>query len=255
MKMVSSTIPGEWQLALPESLVAGAGPYSAALASILGTVVTPLDQLYAGPARNAAGGYSLILENVAQALLVIPEDMTPGDALQCHEAVWVWIEKLSPGGVEHEVRFLLILPESASNGYEEALAVGLCVPVIDPATTGYAVWRRSGELLDLLELIAATRPMDLVGFRGRRSGDFKWLALAALRAAVMGDDPGAIGTAARAVLDAFEGAESHLDSFCRPPTHLHGNHLRKWLKAGVTGQVTQDWCTTGRKQLFRWLAD
>jgi len=252
---MQSPIPNEWQLVPPESVVVGAGPYTAALASILGTVGIPFDRFHAGPVPNAGGGYPRVLDSVRQALLVAPEDMAPGETLRCHQAVWGWIEKLSSAGDQHELRFLFILPGSVSAEYEEALAVGLCVPEIDPATTGHAVWRRSGGLFELLELIAATRPTDLVRLKARRSADRKRLALANLRVAVMDDDVAAICAAVRAVMDAFKGKEYHLDLFCRPPSHRHGNLLRGWLNAGVTGPVTQHWCTTGRGQLAGWLVD
>ena len=252
---MQSEVPYEWQLVPPESVVVGVGTYTRALASILGTIVLPFDRLHAGPAPNAGGGYPRVLENVRQVLLVVPEDMAPADAMRCHRAVWGWIEKLSSAGDQHDLRFLFILPETASAGYEEALAVGLCVPVIDPATTGHAVWHRSGELSTLLKLIAAIRPMDIVRLKARRFADRRRRALAGLRIAVMGDAPETVLAAVLAVLDAFRGMEYHLDLFCRPPSHRHGNLLRGWLNAGVTGPVTQDWCAIGRGQLPAWLAD
>lgn len=252
---MSFPIPDELRYAPPESLVAGVGPYSAVMAAILGTVAIPFDRLHAGPESNSCGGYPRVLEALRRALLVVPEGMSTSEALQCHQSVWDWVGKLSSGGDQHDLAFLFVLPENASRGFEEALAVGLSVPMIHPATTGHAVWRRSGALSELLDLVATTRPMDLLSLMARRVVDVKRLALTRLCVAVAQDDPTAIVAAVQAVLGAFHAAEYHLDLFCGPPSHRHGNLLRAWLNAGVTGPVTQDWCATGRNQLSVWLAE
>lgn len=218
-------------------------------------MVIPFDQLHAGPESNLGGGYPRVLENIKQGFLVVSEDMSPADALRCHKSIWNWIGKLSSAGDQHELAFLFVLPENASKEFEDALAVGICVPMIDPAATGHGVWRCSGEFSELLDLVTATHPMDLLPLMARRSADSRRLALTRLRAAAMHDDPTAIGAAVQAVVDAFSAAEHRLDLFCRPPSHRHGNLLRTWLNAGVTGRVTPDWYITGKNQLPAWLVE
>lgn len=51
-------IPDEWRCAPPESLVAGTGPYTAALGFILGTVDIPFDRLHADPEPNSGDEYT-----------------------------------------------------------------------------------------------------------------------------------------------------------------------------------------------------
>ncbi len=250
-----SPIPDEWQYVPPASLVAGGGSYAVALASILGTMAIAFDGLHAGPAPNASGGYPLVLQNLKQAFLVVPEDMSAADALRCHQSIWDWVGKLSSAGDQHELAFVFILPGNASKGYEEALAIGLSVPAIDPVATGHAVWPRSGALSGLLDLVTTMLSMDLLPLKARRAVDGKRLALKRLRVAVTQNDPMAIQATAHAVLNAFQAAEYNLDLFCRPPSHRHGNLLRGWLNALVTGHVTQDWCDTGRDQLAAWLVE
>lgn len=252
---MSFSIQDEWGYAPPESLVAGVGCYSAALAFTLGTVAIPFDRLHAGPESNSGGGFPRVLEDLKHAFLVVPEHMSATDVLRCHQSIWNWIEKLTSAGDQHELAFLFVLPNNVSKGYEEALAVGLSVPAIDPGATGHAIWRRSGGLLELLDLINATRPMDLLPLMARRTADSKRLALTRLRVAATHDDPTAIGDAVLAVCDAFYAGEYHLDLFCRPPSHRHGNLLRAWLNAGVTGPVTPDWYITGKNQLAAWLVE
>jgi len=248
-----SRIPDELRYKSPESLVVGIGAYSAALASIMGSVAMAFDQIHDGPEPDIGGGYPRVLDNLKRVFFVVSDDMSAAEALRCHQAIWNWVEKLSCAGDQHDLVFIFILPATASKEYEDALAVGLCVPEIVPATTGHAVWRSSGTLLGLLDLVTATRPMDLLPLMARRTVDAKRLALARLRVVIMQNDYAVIREAAQAVLDAFHSAEYHLDLFCRPPSHRHGNLLREWLHADVTGPVTHDWCATGRNQIADWL--
>jgi hypothetical protein len=252
---MTHSIPDEWQCHPPEAIVAGDGSYTTVLAGVLGAAVLPLDGLHAGPEPNPDGGYPRVLDSLKRVFLVVQEDMSATDALRCHRAVWDWVEKLSSAKVEQNLAFIFVLPEHAAMDYEDALAVGLSVPAIDAATTGHAVWRRSGTLPELINLVAAIQPQDLVRLLARRKNDGKRLALGKLRIAAAQDDPVATRAAAQAVLDAFHLAKVHLDLFCRPPEHAHGHCLRRWLDACVTDPVTPDWCETGRTQLAVWLDD
>lgn len=248
------SLPGDWQTSPPQSLVVGDGPYTAALATLLGTASIPLALLNAPPEPNERGGYTRVLNELERVFLVVPEDMQPAEALHCHHSLWGLVEKLSSAGDHHDLAFLFILPPDASRSYEEGLAIGLAVPEIDPATTGHAVWRRSGPLSGLLDLVASIQPMDLPPLRARQARDTRHAALARMRAAIAQDSPSVGKEAARAVLDAFLDHEYHLDQFCRPPWHSHGNLLRTWLGASVTSPVTQDWWAASKQHVPEWLA-
>lgn len=248
-----SPIPNRWRCDPPESLVAGDGPYAVALALVVGAEAIRLEDLRAGPEPNDAGGYPQVFENLTRAFLVVPESMSAAEVLRCHQAVWEWFIKLAPGGDQHELAFVFILPPDASKGLEDALAAGLGIARIVTATTGHAVWRRSGSLLELLDLLASIRPMDLLLLRARRTADIKHAAIAKLLAAAAKADSIAIREAARKVWDAFSGREYLLDVFCRPPSHRNGNLLRSWLKKTVTETATQEGWLEERKQLAAWL--
>ncbi len=250
---MSSTVLNEWQYNPPESVVVGCGSYSAALASILGTVPLPFDELHAGPEPDTDGSYECLLENLKHVLLVVSNEMAAAETLRCHQSLWRWVEKLSSAGCQHDLAFLFVLLENTSEQYEHALAIGLSVPAIHPPTTGHAVWRRSGSLPELLDLVAATQSMDLLQLTARRAVDIKRLALARLQSAVGRDDLNDLQGAVQAVFQTFRGNEYEFDLFCRPPSHRNGNLLRRWLTVAVTGTVTQDWWTTGKSQLTSWL--
>ena len=247
-------IPNQWRYAPPESLVVGDGAYAAVLASVFAAEVITLDNLRNGPQSNDDGGYPQVFENLARVYLVMAERMSAADALQCHEAAWDWVVKLAPARDQHELAFVFILTADDSKEFEEALAAGLGLAKIDPASTGHAVWRCSGSLTELLDVLANIQPMDLVPIRARRAADIKHTALARLCATVAVDDATAVREAACEVLAAFSGSEYLLDVFCRPPSHQHGNLLRGWLNAAVTEPVTQQGWMEKTEQLTAWLA-
>ncbi len=247
-------IPVEWKCNLPESLVVGDGPYAAVLASITESAILPSEHLHAGPAPDGEGGYPLVLDSLRRALLVVSDDMSAAEALRCHSSLWRWVEDLSSAGDQHDLAVVFVMPATAGREYEDALAVGLYVPAIDPKTTGHGVWRQTDTLMALIELAAAIRPMDALSLRGRRCCDAKRLALAQLRIAAEQGDGTAISAAAKSVQESFCDAEYHLDLFCNAPSHQNANLLRRWLSAGVTSAVTQDWCAEGQRNIPTWLA-
>ena len=249
----SLPIPAEWLSAPPETLVVGSGPYAAALAFALGTNSFPMDDLDVGPQPTMDGGFPQVFEKLKRALLVVGENISAAEAIQCHGSIWSWLEKLASAGDQHELSFIFVLPAGASTEYERALAIGLGVAGIDSATTGHSVWRRSGSLTELLEVVSRTRPMDLLPLRARRLADTRHAALAALLATFLDGDRSKAEAAARQALAVFSGHEHHLDIFCRPPSHRHGNLLRNWLRAAVTDGVTPEWLSTGTNQLPEWL--
>jgi len=247
-------IPNEWLVDRAETLLAGDGPYAAALATVLGTVPIPLEHLKTGPKANNDGGFPQVLEGLARAILVVSESMSAADALECHQAVWAWVGKLAPAGDQHELAFVFILPPDAADEFEDGLAAGFGLSKIDPATNGHAVWGCSGSLPELLGLLASIRPMDLIPLRAHRAADAKHAAMARLRATVAADNAAAVRAAAREVLAAFSGCEYLLDVFCRPPSHQHGNLLRSWLNGTVTESITPKEWLEKTKNLAGWLA-
>jgi len=251
--MMHSRIPEQLLASPPESLVAGDGPYAAALATVLGTECLHLDQLQAGPASNPDGKYPLVFEDLARAVLVVRESTSAAEALRSHESVWRWVAKLAPDGDQHELAFLFVVPPETSNGFEDALAAGLSLDRIVPATTGHAVWRRSGSLQEMIEVLSQIRPMDLLPLKARRAADGKRSALAKLRKAAAQREFSTARDAARDVLDAFSGREYLLDIFCAPPNHQNGNLLRSWLRKAVTEAVTPEAWITQRQQVAGWL--
>jgi hypothetical protein len=234
--------------------VLGDGQYAAALAFVIGGASIGLDELHAGPQPNQGGGFPQVFEKLVRAFLVVPEVMSGGEALQCHQAVWRWVEKLSPAGDQHDLAFVFILAPSASREFEQALAAPLGLPGIDPTTTGHAVWRQPGTLTSLIDLLAAIQPRDLVFLRARQTADLKRAALVRLREGAAQGDSTATRNAAREVLATFSGREYLLDVFCRPPSHQHGNLVRAWLRRAAMEPVTQDGWWKERNQLGVWLA-
>ncbi len=245
-------IPPHWRYAPPESLVVGKGAYAAALASVFKAEAITFENLRDGLKWINDSSYPQVLSDLARVFLVMSGSMSAADALQCHEAVWDWVGRLAPAGDQHELVFVFILTSDESKEFEDALAVGLSIAEIDPATTGHAVWRSSGALTELVCLLASVQPMDLLPLRARRTSDVKYATLERLRATVSRSDATAVRDAAREVLVAFSGSEYLLDVFCRPPSHRHGNLLRKWLTVTVTESVTQHWMEEA-KQLTGWL--
>lgn len=245
----SARIPENWLSSPPESLVLGSGPYASALAFVLEAGLLDCETLEAGPAEN--DGYPQVLEKLERILLVVGNGMPAADALRHHRAAWEWVGKLSPAGDQHELAFLFVLPPDASQALEESLAVGLGIPEFDPKSTGHAVWRMSGSLESLLSGLAGTRPLDLPPLRARQAADVARVALRKLQQAA---DSHSMREAARAVLSVFSGREYHLDLFCRPPSHRHGNLLRGWLHTVVTSEVTPGSLEEGNHP-SQWLAD
>lgn len=221
---------------------------------VLGSGMISLDALRGGSLADAGGVNPRVLEDLRRVLLVVPSHFAAADTLRCHKSVWEWVSTLSSAGDQHELAFIFVLPPEASSADEGGLALGLSVDFISPLSTGHAVWRQSGSLDELLALLNQTRPMDLLPLKARRAADAKRNALAQLRAASLQDDPSLAVRAAKTVLDVFAGMEHSLDIYCCPPSHQHGNHLRTWLRALVTGNVTpQQWMST-KQQFNDWVA-
>lgn len=247
-------VPQEWFTNPPRTLVIGSGPFARALTGIFAAGSLDFNVLTADPASDEDGGYPRVLERLERVCLVADERISGSEALQLHGATWEWVKKLTSAGDQHELTFVFIAGGD-SKTFEEALALGLGVAAIDPATTGHGIWRMGDSLEGLLSLFGRIRPMDLLPLRARRAADVRHVALARLRTAIAQDDPSIASEAARDVLSTFSGQEYHLDLFCRHPSHRHGNLLRTWLNSAVTGSVTPDWLSTGREQFPVWLTE
>jgi hypothetical protein len=234
-------IPNEWLSDPPQYLLAGDGPYAAALASLLRTVSLRLDDVHAGPNSMKASYYPRVLDDIRTLVLVVPEEMRAPEALYHHQCLWDWIEKLTRGKDCHASGFVFVLGTEAPAKFDHALATSLAVPAVDPIISGHAIWRRSGALQSLLELLRQTAHKDLQALRGRRAADIRRKSLVALAVeSRSGTDERALLAAATKVADAFRGREYDLDLFCLPPCHRNGNLLRAWLRHAVTGPVTPE---------------
>lgn len=247
-----SPVPNDWQYSPPTTLVVGDGPCAAALAVIFGTIPLSLDALLDGPRPDEDGRFRRVFEDLKRVLIVVGDGMSAAEVIQCHQAVWHWVVTVSSKKEEHRLSIIFVLPDAAS-AYAHGIAVGLSLAEIDPATTGHALWYRSGSLVELVDVAARTIPVDLVPLRNRLDRDVKYAALAQLRAAITADDSSGVVSAARKVLAEFSDHEYQLDVFCSPPSHRHGNLLRNWLRATVTDSVTPEYYTNARREIATWL--
>ena len=247
-----SPIPDEWRVLLPTTLVVGNAQYTAALAVIFGTTPLPLNTLLDGPRPEEDGRFRRVFEDLRRVIIVVGDGMSAAEVIQCHQAVWRWVVTISSKKEEHELSIIFVLPD-ATNAYAHGIAVGLSLSEIDPATTGHALWYRSGSLVDLVDVANRTIPVDLVALRSRSARDAKHAALAQLRAAITGGDSSAVVSAARKVQAEFSGHEYQLDVLCCPPSHRHGNLLRNWLHAAVTDSVTPEQHSNARREIATWL--
>lgn len=242
----------EWNDTPLESLVIGDGCFAVVFATCFGAGLLSEKELRDGPESSLDGAFC-VPKNLERIMLVVSDNMVPAEAIQCHAAIWHQIEQSSRAKDQHDLAFVFVLPPSAGTSYEEALAAGLGLPTLDPATTGHAVWNRSGSLSELLKVIDSIQPHDLMWLQACRTADGKRKALAQLRGLPANAQPTAIQAVAKLVLDEFRDKQYLLDVYCRPPSHQNGNELRKWLRAAVTGPVTQDWWEGTRRNLDQWL--
>jgi hypothetical protein len=232
-------MPNEWLSDPPQHLVVGNGPYTAALAQLLRTVSLRLDHIQAGPDLDEVVRYSRVLDDVRALVFIVPAEMSAPEALCHHQRLWDWVERLTRGKDCHAIGFVFVLGGEVPSAFDRAIATGLAIPAFDPIVSGHAIWRRSGTLQSLLDLLLHTARKDLQSLRGRRAEDIRRKSLVALAAeSKSGTDDQAFSAAAATVMDAFRGREYDLDLFCLPPCHHNGNVLRAWLRSAVTGPVT-----------------
>ena len=245
-----TSVPDPWLPNPPQTLLIGDGPYARSLAFIIGGAILPSDDLLSGVEEPQEGGLPQVFGSLERVIFVAGAVQSGSDLLRWHRALWIWIEKLSPEGEQHEVALLFVLPDSSVASLEESLAVGLGLKKLDSAS-GHGVVRMGDSMESLLGKLSAICPLDLPPLRARQTADAARVALHRLGRA---HDPADIRDAASKVLTIFSGREYHLDLFCRPPSHRNGNLLRGWLRAIVTDGVTPDSVKEGN-HLAEWLAD
>jgi hypothetical protein len=234
--MISNpTMPNSWLEEPPAILVVGEGAYASALAQILEAAHVESNKLLAGPEPNEAGAYSQVLGALERVFLVAGINNSATDLLRAHDALWDWVEKLSPDADQHELAILFVIPAGTSGNLPAALAVGLGLERFEPSIAGHAVVSMEDPLDHLLQAACSLQPLDLPPVRARQASDLRH---ATLRALAVAETPHDRHIAAKKVMEAFQGREYLLDLFCRPPSHRNGNQLRTWLNGIVTGRVT-----------------
>ena len=236
----------------PKTLVLGSGAYALALAQILDAGRVNPGELLKDPEPNESGGYPRVFCDLERVFMVVASDQSPAEVLRCHEGLWNWVGKLSPDGDQHELCIIFILPESAGGSFEESLALGLGVPMVDLQKVGHSVAPASNPLQDLLSSLSRTHPSDLPPLKARQAGDSRHAALKALRKA---DTAEFLQDTARHVIELFAESEYQLDLFCRPPSHRNGNLLRGWLRDTVASTVTPDYLMDSKPELAKWLIE
>lgn len=235
-------IPESWKFDPPHTLVAGNGPDAAVLAQILDAEMMDWESLSAGPEAEEAARYSRILNDLSRVFIVGGATRSTADFLGCHEAIWNWIAKLAPGGTQHDVAMIFVLPKTASRDCGEALAIGLGIPVGELEKSGHGVVRMSQGLEAMLETSSRVVARDRVRFLARKNSDKRHAALGRFKEAQSDSGPEEGIEAARQVLELFAEYEHHLDLFCASPSHRNGNRFRTILHHLVTKPVTpMDW--------------
>lgn len=242
----------EWQHEPPETIVTGDGCIVGALASCLGA--SPLTTKDANDeSATVVGGTPLVLDGLKNLLFVVSESMAPADALHVHDNLWNCTARLTAAGDQHDLAFVFVLPPGAPLAYVDALALGLGLGSSDWANCGYGAWDPSDSLSELTRLLCSIQPSDLVASRARRTADVRQETLKRLWRAVNQETMSEVSAAAKEVTRTFSGVEYGFDVFCCHPSHRNGNMFRNWLRAGVTGPVTPEWCKEGRDHLPEWL--
>ena len=188
----------------------------------------------AGPAANESGAFSQVLGSLEKVFLVAATSQSAADLMRLHDALWQWVEKLSPDRDQHELAILFVMPVGAE-GITNALAAGLGMESFRPDVPGHGLAKMEDSLQCLLAAAGAIIPQDLPPLRARLAADERHAVLAELKLALTGEG---VLAAARRVNEVFHKKEYLLDLFCRPPSHRNGNRLRAWLSKVVTQGVT-----------------
>lgn len=245
-------VPYDWLSAPPRTLVIGDGYYEAALAIVTDAEQIGMELLEKEPAPNEHGGYPRVLGDLQRAFIVAGTNQNASEILRIHDALWNWVEKLSPDGDQHELAIIFMVPPNTAENFGHPLAVGLGLSQIEAETSGHAVIEISTPLEQMCREVARVKPMDLPPIRARQAADVRHSAMHELKTADTGEE---LIDAAKRVSEVFGGQEYHLDLFCRPPSHRNGNQLRVWLNGIVTGAVTPYDTGASSQDILGWLAD
>jgi hypothetical protein len=248
-------IPEIWLSEPPRFLVIGNGAYAEALAFVIGAGIIGLETIDCQPMPNDGGGYPRVFGELEYVFFVAVECQAPAEILASHESLWAWVEKLSPKSDQHELSVVFVLADGFGDSFSDALALGLGSDEIVPESTGHAIARITDSLESILCLAARTCPVDLPLLRARRASNDRHSALRGLLSAIQQGDPSVVSLAASLVLEAFCGCEYHLDLFCRPPSHQHGNRLRTWLGNIVAGTFSQEDWDGSKASVGKWLIE
>ena len=248
-----SNVIHDWVSEAPSLLVVGDGPFAAALAMITDSGRISYDDLESEAKSNESGGSPRVLDDLKIVFLVVKNKHSAADVLRFHRALWGLLKKLSSAGDQHEIAVVLILPEDSSLAFEETLAWGFGLEVVELESLGISFTPITTPLGSLIEIAIRTRPMDLPPLLARQASNERHAALESLRAAAKLSNPAALCLAAEKVMTVFNGKDHHLDLFCRRPCHLNGNLLRQWLRMIVTEDYTPHQTTESTLSLMDWL--
>jgi hypothetical protein len=210
--------------------------------------------LLAGPTETPDLGHPQVLGSLERVFLVAGGRNGPADVLHWHGVMWEWIVRLSPVGDQHDLTVVFVVSDAGAGGFTESLLTSLALAGLDPEAHGHGIWRMTDGLASLVTAIGRIRPLDLASLLARQRSDTRHAAVTRLRLALAQQDQAEAREAAVSLAAAFRGEEYHLDLFCRPPAHRHGNALRQWLATFVTGGVTLEQWQDKRSEVAGWLA-
>ena len=249
-----TAIPETWLQTTPHSLVVGEGVYARALALVLGCgFLLPAD-LLAGPRRIAGLGVPRVLGQLERVFLIAGSTSSPSDLLRWHDGMWEWVMKLSPAGDQHDLQVVFVMPDEGEGSFTRSLLAGLALKGGEFEGLGYGICRMTDGLTGLLSTIGMIHPMDLAALRSRQRSDTRHMAVTWLRNALAHPDQAMAREAVASLAAIFNGEEYHLDLFCRPPAHSHGNALRQWMAAFVTRTVTPEQWQQERSAVAGWFS-
>jgi hypothetical protein len=235
-------------------VVVGEGPYSAALAVVLGATRILESSLRAQSLPSGDRANAFFPPTVQHVFYIVPPSTSVSGALEGHGRIWSRIESDARHGDAHSIAFVFILPAQTSPSYAAALTEGLCLSPERLLQAGHGICDQSWGLADILRLAESVETEDLIALRGRYAADRKRAAIRHLLETACIGNAVAVGEAARIVAGQFIESVS-IDAFCREPSHTNGRLLREWVVACANGPVTPELCESGKVRLPNWLKD
>ena len=230
-------IPDIWLSTPPRNLVIENGSYSHVITGILGASCLSATDLPIIEFTNLGTAIPRVFSELKCVILVANRSESPAEVLNYHEAIWKWIEALSPDGDMHELVMLVIVPAELSERFIEALLMKWGITLDEAKSFGLGFATMGDSLESLCQTLAETTAMDLLPLRARQAKDVRHKSIRLLLDAQTFED---FSLATKQVSELFKGSEYHLDLFCQPPAHSNGNRLRSLLSEIVTESVTPD---------------